>query len=137
MQSELSGFRERRACVVAVGQGTTEEAAHYCGRAGAEFPCVGDAAREAYRALSLPRGGVWSVMLRSMITNPFLSFARIKNADLAASQLEASDVLQLGGVAIVARGGALRFLHVAAATDDIPSNADVFASLESLDAPAA
>ena len=130
MQSELDGFRQRGASVVAVGQGTAEEAAHYCEKAGAEFPCIGDAGREAYRVLSLKRGSWWTVMLRSMLTKPLESFAQIRNADLAASQLAASDVLQLGGVAIVRRGGALSFLHVAEAPDDIPSNASVFDALD-------
>ena len=72
-------------------------------------------------------------MLRSMITNPLDSLEKMRHADLAASQLEASDVLQLGGVTIFRRGGELAFLHVAQAPDDIPSNAEVFAALEELE----
>ncbi len=68
MQADLGEFERRGVRVVAVGQGTAEEAAHYCEKAGAGFPCVGDPRREGYRALALPRGTWWSVVLRSLVT---------------------------------------------------------------------
>ena len=71
-------------------------------------------------------------MLRSLVTRPVETLRRIGDADLSAAQLPASDVLQLGGVAIVDAGGTLRYLHVAESPEDIPPNSEVFGALDRL-----
>ena len=134
MQKNLEEFQRRDVAVVAIGQGTGEQAAHYCGRANAGFPCLGDPERQGYRSLGLSRGTWWSVVFRALVTRPIDTLGQIAKADLAASRLEASDVLQLGGVAIVAKGGRLRFLHVAESPEDIPSNDEIFGALDLLEA---
>lgn len=134
MQADLGEFRRRNVAVVAIGQGTGEQAAHYCNRAQAGFPCLGDPARSGYRALGLARGSWWSVVLRALVTRPVDTLRQIAKADLAASRLEASDVLQLSGVAIVAQGGELRFLHVAESPEDIPANREIFRALDLMEA---
>ena len=134
MQGGLEEFRRRGAQLVAVGQGTEEEAGHYCAKFASGFPCLGDPDRSGYRALSLKRGSWWSTVFRPFFTAPAESLRLIRNADLGASRLPSSDVLQLGGVAIVDRRGRLRFLHVAQTTADIPSNAQICAALDRLPA---
>lgn len=129
----LEAFQRRGARLVAVGQGNEEEVARYCSRYASGVPCLGDPQRAGYRALALKRGSWWSTVVKPFFTDPRESFRLVRNADLAASQLEASDVLQLGGVAIFDRGGVLRFLHVAETTADIPSNAEICAALDELD----
>jgi len=132
VQGALEEFQRRGARLVAVGQGTEDEAAHYCGKYAPGVPCLGDPDRSSYKALGLGRGKWWSMVVTPLWTDTRVAVQRIRRADLRASQLDASDVLQLGGVAIVDREGVLRFLHVAETTDDIPSNDEIFAALDSL-----
>jgi hypothetical protein len=71
-------------------------------------------------------------MMRNMLTRPIESMLLIAEADMKGAALAAADVLRLGGVAVVDRGGALRFLHKAADPSDIPSNEEVFVALDHL-----
>ena len=132
MQGGLEEFRRRGVQLVAVGQGSEDEVAHYCGKHASGFPCLGDPDRSGYRALGLRRGSAWSIMMKPFFTDPLESLRLIGSADLKASQLKSSDVLQMGGVAIVDSTGTLRFLHVAEATADMPSNDEIFTALERL-----
>jgi hypothetical protein len=56
----------------------------------------------------------------------------VRDADLAGARMPHSDVQQLGGVAILERGGVVRYLHRAQRTDDLPPMADVLAELDRL-----
>ena len=132
VQADLEEFDRRGVRLVAVGQGTGDEAAHYCGKLGASFPCLGDPDRSAYQGLALRRGTWWSVVGKALLTQPAETIRRIRDADLEAARLAATDVLQLGGVAIVEQGGTMRFLHVAESPDDIPPNAEIFSALDQL-----
>ena len=130
VQGEIEGYEARGAQVIAIGQGTGDEAAHYCGKAGAEFDCLGDPEKEAYQLNGLERGSWWSVMLKDMIVHPVESVSLIAQADLKAAQLPASDPLQLGGVAIVDREGVVQYRHIARRPDDVPSNQEIFDALD-------
>ena len=132
MRRGLAEFQRRGARLVAVGQGSEEEVVRYCAPFVSGFPCLGDPQHAGYRALALKRGSWWATVVKPFFTEPRESFRLVRNADLAASQLASSDVLQLGGVAIVDRAGVLRFLHVAQTTADIPSNDEICAALDSL-----
>jgi peroxiredoxin len=132
VQRALRDFERRGAQLVAVGQGSEEEAAHYCGQYASGFPCLGDPSRASYELLGLKRGGWWSIVVKPFLTDTRESLRLIRDADLEASRLESTDVLQLGGVAIVDREGVLRFLHVAESTDDMPSNDEILAALDTL-----
>ena len=66
------------------------------------------------------------------MTDPLETFRQIAKADMRGAMLAASDVLRLGGVAIVGEGGVLRYLHRGEEPRDIPSNADVLAAVDSL-----
>jgi hypothetical protein len=134
VQEGLEEFQRLGAKLVAVGQGTEEEAAHYCGKVASGFPCVGDPQRSGYRAFALRRGTWWGSVLKPFVTATRESLRLVRSADLAASQLDSSDVLQMGGVAIVDEDGVLRALHVAETTADMPSNAEIFTALAALPA---
>ena len=67
MQAGLEEFQRRGVQLVAVGQGTEEEAAHYCGRYSSGFPCLGDPDRSSYRALGLVRSEWWSMVVVPLI----------------------------------------------------------------------
>ena len=132
MQEDLTAFEHSDVDVVAIGQGRGTEAATFAERWGIHFPVLGDPSGEAYRAYGFTRGSLWSVMLRGMVTRPIESMQAIARADLRGAMLRSSDVMRLGGVAVVDRGGAIRFLHRAKEPADIPSSAQVLAAFDAL-----
>ncbi len=132
VQEDLAGFAERDAGIVAVGQGTGAEAAQYMEKWSVALRCFGDTTAAAYKAFGLTRGSPWSVMFRGMVTQPFEALKAISGADLSGALLASSDVMRLGGVAIVGAGGELHEIHRAADPTDIPTNDEVFAKLDKL-----
>ncbi len=119
--------------MVAVGQGTGEEAARICRSLAVPCRCLGDPGKQAYRAFGLARDGWWNVTAKPFLEDPRLAFDRIRNASLRGSLMRHSDVLQLGGVAIVDRRGILRYLHRSRKTDDLPATSAVLAELDRLE----
>ena len=87
----------------------------------------------AYRAFGLARDGWWNVTAKPFLEDPRLAFDRIRNASLKGSLMPHSDVLQLGGVAIVDREGILRYLHRSRKTDDLPATSALLAELDRLE----
>ena len=132
MQRSYRAFESRGAEVVAVAQGTGDEAADFCGKLKTDFPCLGDPDKQVYRAFSLPRDGWWNVTAKPFLEEPALAFQRIRNASLKGSLMRHSDPLQLGGVAIVDGRGILRYLHRSTRTDDLPPTSEVLAALDAL-----
>ena len=132
VQEEIDGFDKRGADVIAVGQGTGDEAGRFAEKWGVGLPILGDPSGRAYHAYGMLKGNLWSVVLRGMVTRPIESMLAIAKADFAGATLASSDVMRLGGVAIIAGDGRMRFLHRAEEPADIPSNAEVFAALETL-----
>ena len=121
VQESLSEFERRGLRVIAIGQGTGEEARSFCNKWGVEYPCLGDPQREGYKALELGRGNWWTVALRSLVTQPIEAISQISKADMEGSRLKSTDVLQLGGVAIVDQHGTIRAIHRAETPQDMPS----------------
>lgn len=115
-----------------MGQGTGREAARFCRAQGVEAPCLGDPGRAAYAAFGLPRDGWWNVTARPFFEDPALAFSRIRRASLRGSLMQHTDVLQLGGVAMVDTAGVLRFLHVSRRTDDLPPSPELLEALDRL-----
>ena len=130
MQEQKDAFDTRDIAVVAVGQGTGVEAAGFAQEWGIEFPILGDPSGDAYRAYRFTRGNLWSVMLRGMVERPLESLSAIANANWRGAILASSDVMRLGGVALVDKGGALRFVHRAEEPADIPSNTEMLAAFD-------
>ena len=125
VQEQLGEFEKRGLRVVAVGQGTGEEASSFCQEWGVEYPCLGDVRRSGYGALALTRGSWWTVVLRGMLTEPVKTVSLIAKADLKGAQLDSTDVLQLGGICVVDREGRLRGLHRAESPKDMPPAIEV------------
>lgn len=130
MQRELDAIRSRGAQLVAIGQGKGDYAAGVCAEFGIGFPCLGDPERTAYRDFALGRASLWSITAGSFLSDPITGLRRLRNANLRRSLHPQSDVLQLGGVAVVDLTGKLRFLHRAAAPDDFPPIRELLAALE-------
>ncbi len=130
MNEALSELERRNVSLVAIGQGTGAEASEYMRKWEIDLTCLGDVSGRAYAAFGMLRGNVWTVMLRAMLTAPIKSLGLILKADLSGAMLAASDVLRLGGVAIVEAGGALRFVHRAEDPSDYPTNEELLAALD-------
>jgi hypothetical protein len=126
-------FEARGAQLVAVGQGSGEEAARICRSLEVPCRCLGDPGKQAYRAFGLARDGWWNVTAKPFLEDPRLAFDRIRNASLKGSLMPHSDVLQLGGVAIVDREGILRYLHRSRKIDDLPATSALLAELDRLE----
>jgi hypothetical protein len=125
----------RGAEIVAVGQGTGREAARFCRMLKVEATCLGDPAKASYRAFGLPRDGWWNVTAQPFLEDPALAWSRIRHASLRGSLMRHTDVLQLGGVALVDREGVCRYLHRSRRTDDFPPMQEVLAAVDALTPP--
>jgi hypothetical protein len=134
VQKEAAGYAERGANLIAIGQGTGDESADFARKWDVTIPILGDTSGSAYTAYGMHRGNWWTVVLRAMLTQPIETICLIAQADMAGAALPAADVLRLPGVAVIARGGALRYLHRAEDTADMPSNQAIFDRLATLEA---
>ncbi len=130
MTQALPELERRDVALIVIGQGTGAEAAKYMRKWELDLTCLGDVSGRAYAAFGMLRGNVWTVMLRSMLTAPIKSLGLTLKADTSGMMLAASDVLRLGGVAIIEAGGALRFVHRAEDPSDNPTNGELMAALD-------
>jgi hypothetical protein len=129
VQRHRAELEARGAGVVAIGQGTGREAARFCRMLKVDATCLGDPEKQSYRAFGLPRDGWWNVTAKPFLEDPALAWSRIRHASLRGSLMRHTDVLQLGGVAVVDRDGVCRYLHRARRTDDFPPLQEVLAAL--------
>ena len=125
VQEQIAAFEQRGLRVVAVGQGTGEQARSFCDAWGVDYPCLGDVRRNGYKALELKRGNWWTVALRAVVTRPIEALSLIAKADMKGAQLDSTDVLQLGGICIVDSEGRLRGLHRCESPEDMPPAGEV------------
>ena len=132
MQEEKGAFDARGASLVAIGQGTGEQATDFADRWGIDFPILGDPKASAYQAFGMLRGNWWSVLGRSLVTDPIETIRLTLQADMKGATLPAADVLRLPGAAIVEPGGTLRFVHKSQEPSDLATNAEILAALDSL-----
>jgi peroxiredoxin len=128
MQRELETVTARGAQVIAIGQGTAEEAARVCEGMGVTFPCLGDPVKASYRAFGLRRAGWREIVLDPMRAGN-QAMQKGYRVSIRGSLMRHSDWFQLPGVAIVDREGIVRYLHRARHSGDIPSPATVIAAL--------
>src|SRR5215470_8050404 len=126
MQRELPAVTARGARIVAIGQGTADEAARICGEMHVTYPCLGDPAKTSYGAYGLPRAG-WREIVLDPIRAGNEAMARGYRVSIRGSLMRHSDWFQLPGVAIVDRAGVVRYLRRARHSGDIPPVATVVA----------
>jgi len=131
MQQEYEALRARGAEVVAIGQGTAEEAQRFCRQLGATYPCLGDPDKESYRAFGLPRGGLRAILLDPLRAGN-QAVRRGHRVSVRGSLMRHSDWFQLPGVAIVDRAGTLRYLYRSRHAGDLPPIVRVAATLDAL-----
>src|SRR5262245_46789293 len=128
MQRELEAVTARGAQVIAIGQGTAEEAARECERIGVTFSCLGHAEEVSYRAFGLRRPG-WRETVLDPIRAGSEAMQKGHRVSIRGSLMRHSDWFQLPGVAIVDRDGIVRWLHRARHSGDVPSPATVLEAL--------
>ena len=133
MQRELPAVTTAGAQVVAIGQGTADEAERICEQMGVRFPCLGDPEKASYRAYGLRRAG-WREIVLDPIREGSEAMAKGYRVSLRGSLMRHSDWFQLPGVAIVDRSGVVRWLHQARHSGDIPAPPTVLAALAAIDA---
>lgn len=134
MNRHRDDFAARGAGVLAIGQGTGDEAAEVAREEQVEIPVLGDPGKGSYRTLGLDRAGWWALLVAPMLENLAESVSLIGKASLRWSASPRSDVRQLGGVMIVDGGGTIRYLHRSATTTDVPTTAELLEALDALPA---
>lgn len=99
--------------VVCVVQGTAEEAERFCGRHGLTQACIGDPAKESYRAMGFGHTRWKEILLASRELKERRAQARQLGCgvSLKGTLQKHSDVLQLPGAALVDRGGRILWLN--------------------------
>jgi hypothetical protein len=132
VRDHIEEFRRRGVAVAAVAQGSGAEAQRFCEPLDTGYPCYGDPGKSAYRAFGLGRIGFIRMMVQPFVENPALAWRRLRGANLAGARMRHSDVQQLGGVAILERGGVVRYLHRAQQTDDMPPISELLAEIDRL-----
>ena len=114
--------------VVAIGQGTADEAGRVCEQMGVTFSCLGDPEKASYRQYGLARAG-WREIILDPIRAGSEAMEKGYRVSIRGSLMRHSDWFQLPGVAIVDRAGIVRYLHRARHSGDIPAPAAVIAAL--------
>lgn len=123
MREKQSEFEKRGVALACVVQGTAEEAARFCGRHGVESLCIPDPQKQSYRALGLDRASLRELLFAS----PDLKRRRAEakqagcSNKLEGARQKHSDIFQLSGAALVAKGGTILWLHRSQHTGDLPS----------------
>ena len=126
---EFEAHGVRLACVV---QGTGEEAARFCGRHGVEQICVPDPDKQSYRAMGFART-TWGKLI---FASPELKQRRKESGaagcsnNLTGALQEHSDILQLPGAALIARGGSILWLHRGQHPGDVPLAQELLSVVE-------
>jgi hypothetical protein len=128
MQRHHAEFERRGVALAAVAQGTGDEAARFCRTLKTGFPCGGDPRKRTYRAFGLERDTWYGVTLKPFIEAPLLGLRRLRHASMEGARMPHSDVLQLGGAAVLDPDGTVRFLHRAAKVDDVPGPPELLAA---------
>jgi hypothetical protein len=131
MQRELDTVASHGGQVVAIGQGTADEAAGVCAQMAIAFPCLGDPHKTSYRAWDLPRAG-WREIILDPIRDGNRAIQEGYRVSIRGSLMRHSDWFQLPGVAIVDRAGIVRYLHRARHSGDIPPARTVVGALAGL-----
>ena len=131
MRETLPQFLERGIRVGCVVQGTASEMARFCSRHGAEAICIPDPERESYRAMGLERTTWWNILFPTPEGRRRRAAARAAGCpiSLEGTFQKHSDVLQLPGAALVARGGKILWLHRGSSPSDLPAPAEVLSRI--------
>lgn len=126
MQKDYRRFQNAGGEVALVTMGTPKQAAEFRARLLLPFRCLADAARVAYRAFSLPCGGLgavacpatWAVGLKALLSHGVGKMI--------------GDPYQLPGSFVIDTAGIIRHAHRATTSADWASNEELIAVLSIL-----
>ncbi len=122
LRGQLPSFEALGLKVACVVQGTAEEAARFCGRHGIRDICIGDPERVSYKAMGLGRTSWRQILLPSAELKERRRVAKAAGCSVSVEGTlqKHSDVLQLPGAALVAKGGRVLWIHRGTHTADLP-----------------
>ena len=123
IRKNVGRFTEAGAEIAMVTMGTGDDAAEFRKRMELPFSVLADADQECYRAFSVPRGGVLSVIGPHLLPSGLLATLRHGAAK------SATDPWQLPGAFVIDTQGAIRFEHRAKHSADWPKNDDLVAAI--------
>ena len=104
--------------MVAIGMGIPEMARDFRDKRDIKFPLLIDKERVSYKALKIKRGNANEVYGPAVVAKGALS---VFKGNIQALPPRRTDRMQLGGVAVVAKGGEIIFIHRSQdASDNLP-----------------
>jgi len=131
MQGLYGALESQGAAVVAIAQGTMDEAQRFCSRLGVKFPCLGDPDKDSYRAFGLPRAG-WREMILEPMRAGNEAVRKGYKVSLRGSLMAHSDWFQLPGAAIVDTAGVVRYLYRSRHAGDLPAHSALLAAVRQI-----
>jgi peroxiredoxin len=124
IRKNVGRFTEAGAEIAMVTMGGAEDAAEFRKRMELPFTVLADADQECYRAFSVPRGGVLSVI------GPHLLPSGILQTLKHGAGKPVGDPWQLPGAFVIDTKGEIRFQHRAKHSADWPKNDDLVAAVK-------
>jgi hypothetical protein len=123
VRERLPDFERLGVRVAPIVQAAPADAARFCARHGLEGLCVPDPERRSHRAVGLGRTSWWSLLFPPAPMRARRGEARRRGfgPSLRGTLLRGSDVRQLPGALLVARGGRILWLHRGADPADLPA----------------
>ena len=118
MRRRYDEIKAKGAEVVAVGMGFPELAAEFRTKFRIPFPLLVDHGRVTYKSVGLARGSFNDVMGPAVVAKGAVEFVK---GNLQALPPKGTDRMQLGGVAVVDKGGEVLLVHRSkTSADNIP-----------------
>jgi hypothetical protein len=118
LRDRYQEFTAKGAGIVAIGMGTPDKAARFAKTRDIPFPLLADRTRESYRALNIRRGSWMEV------SGPRVWWKGLKS--IAGGEIQApcrEAPKQLGGVAVVDKGGEILLVHRSHdSSDNLPAD---------------
>jgi hypothetical protein len=125
LRDRYQEFRGKNAEVVIIGMGTPKMAATFKARMKAPFPMLVDRELRSYKAVGLKKGSVGDVIGPRLWAKG--TKILLRGRGMATPK---QNPYQLGGVAVVARGGDVLYVHRARNASDFPSIDELLTAIE-------
>ncbi len=132
LRDTIPEFEKRGVRLKCVVQGTPPQIQRYCGRHGMLAVCIGDPAKESYRAMGLQRTSWWQMVMAPLDVKRRRREARESGCSVSFSGTfqKYSDVLQLPGAALIEKGGKILWIHRGAHPGDLPPARELLAVID-------
>src|SRR5437588_6652817 len=128
-------FEKAGSRMVAIGQGTPEQAARFKEDQGVEIPLLVDPERVSYRAAGAKIATMYELLGPRVIARAvaWTIASRWRLGSIAVHQGRPVDhPAQLGGVLVIARDGSIRYAHMSEDASDNPPVGEVLAAVRAI-----